>query len=239
MWHAFGDESSFPNGLTTYAIVGVWSKNQKVTEDAFRQLRLSFGGKSNSRIHCRELFGIHARAKSDWAHLSDRDVGEFLLSLAKLADQFKLRRSVGFVDGSRAPMSLPGIGSIESRCELNEKHLCTLAFVAAAAQVFQQLGPNRVKYWVDLDKTKIDWWGQKRQADLTRTLTLMDFDFAKVTPELDKPNDRIFLDLADILAYSAGRAQSTTEPDRAVPFKELMNIWAPGTAEYDLWASED
>ena len=234
MWHAFGDESSFLNGLTTYAIVGVWSENQNVTEDAFRQLKLSFGGKADSRIHCRELFGIHARAKSDWAHLRDQDVGRFLLSLTKLADQFQLRRNVGFVDGSRAPKSLLGVGSIESKCELSEKHLCTLAFVAAAAQVFQQLGPDKVKYWIDPDKTKIDWWGQRRQAGLTRTLSLIDFDFAKVTPELDKPTDRIFLDLADVLAYSAGRARSTIEPDGTELFTELMSIWAPGTAEYNF-----
>ncbi len=235
MWLAFGDESSFPDGLATYAIIGVWSGNQTVSEKSFRQLKLSFGGKPNSKIHCRELFNIHARNKSDWAHLSEKDVFEFLLALTRLSHQLELRRNVGFVDGKLAPKSLAGVGSIDAHCELTEKHLCTFAFAAVAAQVFQQIGPNAVKFWIDPDKTKIDWWGKNRQAGLTREVTALDFDMAKVKPETSPLADRIFLDLADILAYVSGKTRTESDPERKKLFTQMMEIWSPGIVEHESW----
>lgn len=66
-------------------------------------------------------------------------------------------------------------------------------------------GVDNISLWIDHDRTKIEWFGRKRQA------SKMPFRHENVilNPENYKENKPLLLDLADILAYSTAHSYSS------------------------------
>jgi hypothetical protein len=80
IYNAYGDASTGETG-TFYGFLLLPEDAEEAALQMLSNVKEKFGGSSDSRLHCREMFRWDARAKSEWAHLSAEQATE-LCSLA-------------------------------------------------------------------------------------------------------------------------------------------------------------
>jgi hypothetical protein len=204
--HLFGDESSFGTA-TTYAIVIVNAEQQLAMEMALSEVKVMFGGSPELRIHCRELFNAHARAKTGWQHLNNEDALQLLSVAGNYLRTAGTCFNVGVVDRSTLPKNLEiPIQGKKYAIPAGPKQMAAFAYTLALAG----LEKEEFRLWIDPDTTKIEWGGARRQAGRVP----LTFDGIAITPESFEGTKPPLLDVADVLAYSAAHSLCKTSPDR-------------------------
>jgi hypothetical protein len=99
---AFGDGSTNTAG-TFYGLALIPESGMRDLEQKVKDVKLSYGGKPISSIHCRELFSEQARAKSDWSHLSSKDAVLLCGAVLQATAGFDPKYLVGFIPKAHYP----------------------------------------------------------------------------------------------------------------------------------------
>lgn len=79
----YGDESTSEE-LVTYCLLCVPSQTNIRLQQQMSEIYRTFGGKKESRLHCRELFSGERRSRTDWKHLNEQETWDFVKEVASL-----------------------------------------------------------------------------------------------------------------------------------------------------------
>jgi hypothetical protein len=132
---AFGDGSSNPAG-TFYGLALIPESGIRDLEQKIIDVKLRHGGKPNSSVHCRELFGEHARVNTDWSHLSSDGAVSLCGAVLQATASFDPKYLAGFVPKAHYPKTfrLKGkLGSPDLVHDIDEKWLQLWAYFRVGA----------------------------------------------------------------------------------------------------------
>src|ERR1700687_387984 len=93
----FGDES-IQNNAVIYGLVISPCEKTSAAEFALGQVKRTFGGAEQARLHCRKLFAGDSRKSTPWAHLKPDDVFALCLEVAQIVSTSGASFRVGYVD---------------------------------------------------------------------------------------------------------------------------------------------
>ena len=218
MFNLYGDESHLDTAVT-YALVIVPENRMFDVEQALTEVKLSFGGAADSRIHCRELFHPAAQAKTDWKALSIQELFEMFCMIGNSLRLSGASFRLGHVDMLDTEPFLFGNTS-PSRTPTGPKQLATFAYMLALADLEQSPGYDNLNLWIDPDPTKIEWFGRRRQAGRH---PISNDIYGPLKPQFipvgAKPT---LLDVADLLAFSAAHIHSHKKTQKTEFFNEAV-----------------
>jgi hypothetical protein len=222
LFHGFGDESSFSE-VVTYGVLVLHSHDRKGAEDELARAKYRHGLPLETELHCREMFNEVARAKSIWTGWTEeRLLGfleEFLYALRKYRPMFL----VSAVNRTEYPSSFPeGAGFAE--CEMEPKQLAAILFQGVCVLLFKRLGATNVRLWVDPDRTKIPWFGRRVQAHRNYRSTDPASKMFLEPQSLSEDDKPTLLEVADVFAYVAAHALSSTDHRLKRRYEELYYI---------------
>lgn len=237
---AFGDGSESPEGVF-YGLVLVPESAIDPVRKTIEAVKVKHGGSGNSRIHCRELFNRHGRARTEWRHLSDAQCmdlcGDILRGVAKHGPKHLL----GYVPQRSFPKRFRLIGKNghpDLVHPVNSKWITLWAFFSIAAlldpaEVVTPLGPPRPpnmpswqtvfrrterglrvrKVFLDREHTKVRWFSKSLQWISMAQDVVIEGPLGRssLPLELAISEKHPLIDLADIFCFSAAR-QVTKNP---------------------------
>ena len=235
--HLYGDESHF-QGTVTYGFVIIPTAYQQKIEDELVKAKQRHGLKSSDEIHCRALFQRHAKEKSSLRHLSKAEIFTLLNDLTRTAYCAGARGWVGYLHTNRVPDSLlfetldPRKRQVDTWDISDLKVKMLFAYEAAIAPLTHFITPEDVGCFVDGDTSKVSHMnGTRRQVDQLRSFFPVEHNDRKFNPiPLRKPKP-IFLELADVLAYSSAHGLSNTITTDKSQFVSAVNNLKPGYSE--------
>ena len=100
MYDAYGDESCGREYIA-YGILLV-PENQRIAAEAvLKNVKTSFGGHADDKLHCRELFAGDTRKKTPWAALEIKNVFDLYEELVRQLRSFAFRQLVTIAPASR------------------------------------------------------------------------------------------------------------------------------------------
>jgi hypothetical protein len=102
----YGDESS-ARELITYCLLVVPTEENSNIEQRFLHIYRKYGGSPKARFHCREMFSMQARLKTEWSHLNERGSWLFARELAILIRLTRIKASVCVVHKDTYPKEMP------------------------------------------------------------------------------------------------------------------------------------
>ncbi len=241
MHDAFGDESCGQE-YVTYGVLLVHENQRSIAEKILGDVKASFGGEPDHRLHCRQLFAGDARNKTPWARLRMEDVFELYSALMDQLRSVGLRRLVTIARKSEFPDTLPamrmqhvdpssGVPPIWTKeIRFGDKQIAAHCAQGTIAPLSKNPGLENVRFWADPDSTLIDWYHGKRMA----TKTIDGFvgiaeseepARINVMPIADaKPS---LLEVADCIAYVAQRSRTNTLSPNGRRFRSLHQVIAP------------
>jgi hypothetical protein len=219
----FGDESCRGRWIV-FGALAVRSSAVAEFECRLAHLKTEFGGHGDDELHCRVMFpGDQRNKKSAWAHLSKTDVFSLYERVVHLTRDTSSRRLIAYADRNELPKVIPK-DDWAPEMKFGEKEVAAYCGNAIMIPFAKDPGLEKVRYWADPDRTKIDWLGKRRQAK--NALNFFLEDCGRVSPESitdDKPR---LLEIADLIAYISARVLAGTKSDFAV-FKHLFDILEP------------
>ncbi|SRR6266849_2045082 len=228
MFDVFGDESAGLE-LVSYGVLVVPDNRLDEANALLVKIEADFGGSEDQKLHCRELFNGHLRAKSPWAQLKQQTVFELYEALAVALRRSGLRRIVTIARKSHFPKTLPQNGTWPEII-LNDKQLTAFCGNAVMIPLSKDPGLEKVRFWADPDHTSIEWLGARRKA--TSALNM----FIDVGPGNEPPKVQVanildekpaLLEVADFVAYAAQRGLSRKYGTFKQRYKNLYALLAP------------
>jgi len=230
----YGDESH-SHEVVTYAFVIVPAQKLESVELAFENVKKRHGLRAEVRVHCRGIFNLHARNKTEFKSFSSEDLFRFLKELMTESFLAGARGWVGYLDSRNVPDILlfkskarQGIDKWDVRDLKNRMFFC---YQAASGPLTHIFPPSQVKAFVDGDKTKIPHFDKRRQVDSLRSFFPVEHNNAKFFPHVMHGNKPLILDLADVLAYAAARGLSNTFSSDKGAFVSIVEAIDPGYSE--------
>ncbi|WP_204138797.1 hypothetical protein [Halomicronema sp. CCY15110] len=225
LFHAFGDESSFKE-VVVYGLLVLHKHDWRAAENLLTELKKEHGLSPSDILHCRVLFNDHARAKSAWREWSNEEVFIFLKILLRELRTCRPMYCVCAVNRNEYPTEFSDSADF-SGCVMETKQLAGILFQGVAMPLFERLGVDNVRVWVDPDRTKIPWFGKRVQAhrnyqskDPKTQKTLIPESF----PDNAKP---ALLEVADLIAYTAAHVLSSSPHSNKRRFEELYRVCKP------------
>jgi hypothetical protein len=234
-FQVFGDESTFQE-VVVYAVAVFHEADTQDATDLLAALKRQVGLADDTPIHCRVLFSEHGRAKSGWAKWSEERVFEFLDQVVIALRRCRVMCRVAAVNRTEYPSVHPA-GAGFKRGIMEPKQLAGLLFHGATAPIVDSIGSDAISLYVDPDKTKIDWFGGKKQADRNYAHTDTAGGRVLAPTRFESTERPALLEIADLLAYSAAHALSNAAQKRRRGFESLyaklrpelsVLTWAPG-----------
>jgi hypothetical protein len=238
MYEAFGDESCGQT-FVAYGVLLVCETQMSDAEAILTEVKKRFGGEDGHRLHCREMFGGHARSKTPWANLSMADVFNLYEALMTRLRDANLRRLVAIARKSDFPDRLPALPMQHIDPSLNVSPRWTkemqlgekqLAAWCAQGVMIPLTASGQVRLWADPDKTSIEWLDGKRAA--TRAID----GFVDIGPDKEPPRINVMpvtgekpklLEVADCIAYVAQRSRTSGGGNNDRRFKSLEELIDP------------
>jgi hypothetical protein len=221
----FADDSVIGNAVV-YGFVAFRPELIDPAIGAINKIKAKYFAPPEAMLHCRVLFNDAARAKSEWAHLVEDQPYFLCYDVAKAVRGIGVLCAIGFMDKLTVPERMEAVyyrGMEEEPIRvghpLNDKQLLQYAYMSGALLFDQAVGRDHVRVWIDPDRTKIEWLGQRRQA--------------KSIHEFIKPSgDNVgqgasLLEVADLLAYSSARVLSRDRRRGWMHFKLIHRCLAP------------
>lgn len=186
------------------------------------------GVSAGTRIHCREIFHAEARARSPWAHVHPSDIESMLerlcTDLKALGDQ-PLVMTLDLASWPRE-LSLP-----DGRpWTFDEKSIATTAYQYAFGVLGHKYPNAKVRLWIDPEKTKIPWAAGRRKAESIRRVFIDRGHGAEpyeLVPDIEDSPKPILIDVADIYAYTAAHARTSSGGRKNAWFQSLYNLIEP------------
>ena len=229
-YNAYGDESYFGD-IATYAIIGIEREKVATVENVIFSKINKFGLDSSDTIHCKNLFNIAAKKKTNFHKLSENDIGQLLISITNnisphiipsvgLYDN-RLFKNLGIAFEDTKDLFFPSKG--KDRIKIWQG----FAFQAAAPLIERRFGIKNTKFWVDHDKTKINYLNntKKKQERTYRSWCGQSGEWLKPEPQSSaKP---CLLQIADLLAYSAAHAFHHKYHRRKSLFRKIVTGFNP------------
>jgi hypothetical protein len=204
----YGDESIFQNAVV-YATVFVPLVLRERTERILSETKKAYDVAESAELHCRQIFHPHQRRKTPWAHLSYNQIFDFAGTLATSLGQTSILFKIGFLDKKKAPKRIDGIGPIKTT-KLGDKQLIIFAYFAAMGEFDKWPGFNKIRFWADPDRTKIEWFSGKSQAGRTyKMFSDLSGKINEIVPESIVGEKPRLLELADFVAYISSHALSS------------------------------
>lgn len=236
----FGDESNFQE-IVTYAFIIVPSKLQEEVEKRITKVKLDSGLKATDKIHCRELFNKHAKAKTAFHNFSKEQILALLQQLCTEIYLTGARGWVGYLNSKKARDGLifesdEPLSSKKSPFTIwdirNKKLHMLFTYQAAIAPLTHIISPDNVDAWIDSDRTVVPNLDNKsRQVDTLKSFFPVEHNNKKFFPTPIKGDKPSLLDIADVLAYSAAHGLSATFTKDKPAFVSIVNSLNPGYSE--------
>lgn len=229
---AFGDEGTSADGnYALYSFVGFEPAKISSALSILSRTTEKFGVSDAARFHCRELFAGDRRAKTEWRVLKPKEPIEVCRYLSTELLNLRPLWAYGYVD-MRAIRELPDsqtmrtifparddVSSTEHAMPFGIGQAHRFAFLAAGLN-FRNRFVSDVRFWVDADRTKIEWYnGKKGQAH----------NLNPILPcRADLPLELIpMLEIADLFAYAAGRCLSNDQRYGSGVFRAIHRRYGP------------
>lgn len=235
---AFGDEGTSADGnYALYSFVGFEPAKISSALSILSRTKEKFGVSDTARFHCRELFAGDRRAKTEWSILKPKEPIEVCRYLSTELLSLRPLWAYGYVN-MRAIRELPdsqtmrtifpardGVASTEHAMPFGIGQAQRFAFLAAGWN-FRKRFSSGVRFWVDADRTKIEWLnGKKGQAHNLNPLLC----------STDLPSELLpMLEIADLFAYAAGRCLSNDQRYGSGVFRTIHRRYGPITSSVDL-----
>ena len=154
----YGDESH-SNEIVTYGFLIIPQQNIAAVELAVEETKKRYGLCTDTRIHCREIFSGDARKKTNFAEFSIEKMFSFLSEIMVFSFLAGARGWVGYLNKKASPDALlfeaPGTEPIRNWNISNLKIQMLFCYQAAVAPLTHIFPPQRVKAYVDGDKTNV------------------------------------------------------------------------------------
>jgi hypothetical protein len=221
----FADDSVIGNAVV-YGFVALRPELIDPAIQAINEIKAQYFALPEAMLHCRVLFNSAARAKSEWAHLVEDQPYFLCHDIAKAVRGIGILCAIGFMDKLTVPKRMDAVyyrGTDEEPIRvghpLNDKQLLQYAYMNGALLFDQAVGRDQVRVWIDPDRTKIDWFGQRRQAKSIH-------EFIKPSSG-DIGRSASLLEVADLLAYSSARVLSRNRRRGWMHFKLIYRCLAP------------
>lgn len=236
----FGDESTAKD-IVTYGIVATQGEiHHGQAKAAWNQVIRAAGRSDGTRVHAREIFSGHARAKSPWHHLTESKVEKFAVDL-----MFALKAAgVGFFLGAvfkdtyppeGVPSGLDADGQ-QTFVSLTDEVAYGFGFAAAVAGLNTGNPPPmrrgmKYKLYIDRMDARGPLWGPWGNVAVRR---LIEGTGLVPTNYDEKP---LLIDAADLFAYSSARSVSHGAARNKVVCDRIFQICAPSITRF-FWAPE-
>ncbi|HPV83385.1 MAG TPA: hypothetical protein PK866_09680 [Nitrospira sp.] len=206
----YGDESITPQAIV-YSVAIFSVQKQIEAEAALSASKRLVGLTDEDRIHCKSMFGHHARQKTCWGKVSPEKISWMIEQLcAKLASLQE--RPISFI----MPNTRISIDPLESGGKptlLDAKGIASLGCSMIQPILVERYGYGATILWTDPDRTKIPWWGgQTRQAQNTRGVFVdlgSHIEPPRITPQIGQPKIHRLLEIADLYAYISAQSVSS------------------------------
>lgn len=132
---AFGDGSVTAGGVF-YGLVLFPERTIIQVQRTIETVKEQYGGHASTPLHCRELFGYHARAKSPWAHISEKDAIALCGDVLRAVSKFEPKYLLGHVPSAYYPKRFRLLGKNghpDLVHDLDEKWLLLWSYFRIAA----------------------------------------------------------------------------------------------------------
>lgn len=209
----YGDES-----ISDYHVLyGLLIAPTEIVSKAEWKLELiksRHGVPSSAKLHCRELLAPHARKKSDWRNLSDKQAIDLIIEAATELAGIGLRTRVGCVTIKDMQHQPYQVGDSGMMIASNPKQLIPTAFAAAVSQLlFDPEYADNSSLWISPERSAIDWFGGSRQVDQLLRINRIDQKEKLIERMLTPVNAEskecpVLLEVADLLVYTTQRKLS-------------------------------
>lgn len=231
---AFGDGSEVAGGVF-YGLVLLPESAMEQAQRSIEAVKLKHGGKTDSPIHCRELFNHHAREKTEWKHLSDAQCMELCGDILRGISRFEPKHLLGYLPRQCFPKRFRLIGKnghpdlihdADSKC-LTLWTFFRIAALLDPAEVVTPIAaprPNNYPSWtlviqrtergmrvrkvfLDREQTKVRWFSKSLQwISMARDLVI-DGPLGRSNLPLQPAisEKHPLIDVADIFTYSIAR----------------------------------
>ena len=121
---------------------------------------------------------------------------------------------------------------------LNVKGVTTFAYVSVFSHLTDRYTPRTVRVFIDPESTKIPWGpGKRRQAELTRSLHVDLGEHSAsglLVPHVERNPKPRLLEVADIYAYAAARANGPAHDQLREWFRDLCRSMAPQWMDFNF-----
>jgi hypothetical protein len=237
----FGDESTAKD-IVTYGIVATQGEiHHGQAQAAWNQVIRTAGCPDGTRVHAREIFSGHARAKSPWHHLTETLVEKFAVDLMAALKAVGAGFFLGAVfkdtyPSEGVPSGLNANGQ-QTFVPLTDEVAYGFGFAAAVAGLNTGNPPpmprgTKYKLYIDRMEARRPLWGPWGNVAVRR---LMEGTGMVPTRYDEKP---LLIDAADLFAYSSARAVSDGEARNKAVCERVFQICAPSITRF-FWSPGD
>ena len=235
----FGDEGTGANGrFALFSFIGFEPTKVQSALNTLDGTKQKFGVPSSARLHCRELFAGDKRTKTEWRVLKPKDPIEVCRYLNIELRQLRPLWAYGYVD-MRVLQEFPNPTTMRISFPPREDSLGledVMPFGIGQAQRHAYLGAGwnywqrfsgQARFWVDKDRTMLDWLNGKRgQAHNLNLLLPCSVDLP--------PEWMPMLEITDLFAYAAGRCLADDQRYGAGVFRAMHRRYGPVISKVTL-----
>jgi hypothetical protein len=239
MYDAYGDESCGQE-FVGYGVLVVPEHKVASAETITARIKVEFGGGAEQRLHCREMFAGHARAKGPWAKLSMVDVFHLYNRLFEELNVLKLRRLVAVARKADFPNEVPSLAMEHVDPVANVPPIFTKAFAYGDKQIAihcaqatmiplaKYPGLEMLRFWPDPDSTTIEWFTGRRVVKGEVGNFFVDMGPGQEPPKVkvmptEGPKPTL-LEVADAIAYVSQRSLTSSFNRNTQRFKALAHL---------------
>lgn len=234
-----GDESCGQKAITYGVLVGQRSRMDSALSKML-EIKKNRGQMSEDKLHCRDLFHPHARAKTAWSRLSQSDVFDLYREVATMIRECGLRTIAAVAMKKCFPTEIPSgvmkdnsgnLGPTTRRVPLGDKQLAAFCAQGALVPIGRDYGKQHIHFWADTDTTPMPWFDGNRQATRAIDPTFIDIGAGQEPPRFGlsqiTARERPLLELADFIAYTVQRTACVELTPNGKEFKGLVQILDP------------
>ena len=230
-YHVYGDES-VSNNIITYALFACSPSYESEVLRILDNVKVDVMGRNDFSLHCRQLFHKHQREKMGFAYLDENKIRDLYFRLFTALDNFKFKKIIVIANKHEFPeKNIPGSGWAPN-ITINDKTL--ISFCANASMIpffhaFKQI--DCIRFFADIDKSKIAWLGKKRQSIRTFNSYISgedtkSDDVPRVSPEIYNEKPKL-LEIADAISYISAKALSVEQFKGKTWYSDLYNLISP------------
>jgi len=246
MYHAFGDESC-DQKIVCYGMILIPEEEREEAENILRAVKLEFDGQLGCALHCRSMFVPAAREKTQWAHLDSKQVITLYETLFIKLQKLKFRNLVATAHLANFPKELPSLQMKHidptnpsfvstNKMQLSEKQFSVWCAQGLMFHLSINPGLDNIRFWLDPDKTKIDWLMNRQQTSLATSAFFADVGPGRepTQPIIMPISDQkpALLEIADSIAYMVRRSKTKPTTALTLSFQKLHKIISPEEIEF-------